>query len=308
MSPSRKHHFIPACYLKQWAGADQQVCEYKRVRPGKIARRRSHPNATGFETDLYRIDGLPDDLAQSVETEFMKPVDGEADLALQKILRAAIEPWKERERSALTRFIFSLLYRQPEAVRELKEHIRDLHLASVESLREHYEQWRQPGDPPTLAEYLASEWPERQHRAAMNMLREIIDNIDVGPTINNMYWATVSVERSDVPLLTSDRPVVMPFGLGSANAYIALPAGPYVLFVAAHDARWANICETRPPQEIVEVINQAVVAQARTMVWGVDHSQLKFVEEWMSQSPDRPLLSEEQKRAAIAAAREDRIA
>jgi len=73
-----------------------------------------------------------------------------------------------------------------------KEHIRDLHLASIEGLREHYEQWRQPGDPPTLAEYLASEWPERQHRAAMNMLREIIDNIDVGPTINNMYWATVS--------------------------------------------------------------------------------------------------------------------
>jgi hypothetical protein len=159
----------------------------------------------------------------------MKPVDGEADLALQKILRAAIEPWKERERSALTRFIFSLLYRQPEAVRELKEHIRDLHLASMESLREHYEQWRRPGDPPTLAEYLASERPERQHRAAMNMLREIIDNIDIGPTINNMYWAAVSVERSDVPLLTSDRPVVMPFGLGSANAYIALPVGPYVL-------------------------------------------------------------------------------
>ena len=62
----------------------------------------------------------------------MKPVDGEADLALQKILRAAFEPWKERERSALTRFIFSLLYRQPEVVRKLKEHIRDLHLASIE--------------------------------------------------------------------------------------------------------------------------------------------------------------------------------
>ena len=115
-------------------------------------------------------------------------------------------------------------------MRELKKHIRDLHLASIEGMREHYEQWRQPGDPPTLAQYLASEWPERQHRAAMNMLREIIDNIDVGPTINNMYWATVSVERSNVPLLTSDRPVVMPFGLGSANAYIALPVSPYVLF------------------------------------------------------------------------------
>ena len=66
--------------------------------------------------------------------------------------------------------------------------------------------------------------------------------------------------------------------------------------VAAHDARWANICKTRPPQEIVEVMNQAVVAQARTMVWGVDDSQLKFVEEWMSQSPDRPLLSRRSKR------------
>lgn len=51
------------------------------------------------------------------------------------------------------------------------------------------------------------------------------------------------------------------------------------------------------------MINQAVVAQARKIVWGVDDSQLAFVEQWMSLEPDRPLISPEQKKAAIAAAR-----
>ena len=308
MKPPHKHHFIPACYLKQWAGADERLCQYKRVRPGKIVPRRKHPNATGFKMGLYSIDGLPDELAQSVETEFMKPVDTEADLALQKILKANSEPWNVRERSALTRFILSLLYRHPEGVGELKEHMRDLHVACIDGLREHYARWRQPEDPPTLAEYAARQWPEREQRAAMNMLRDIIDNKNVGPTINNMYWTTVSLECSNKPLLTSDRPVVMPFGLARDDAYIALPVSPHALFVVAHDSRWAKVCTEERPEEVVKMVNQAVVAQARTTVWGVDDSQLAFVEEWMSQALDRPLLSPEQKKVAIAATRGESIA
>jgi hypothetical protein len=299
----RKHHFIPAFYLKQWAATDGQVCEYKRVMPGKIVPRRKHPNATGFEIDLYRIDGHSDALAQAVETEFMKPVDTEADLALQKMLRADPRLRNERERSAFTRFIFSLLYRHPEGVRELKEQMRDVYLAGIDALREHYaEQWM-PNNPPTFEEFMARTRPEAAQRAAMNMLQGIIDNENVGPTINNMHWTRVSLVHAATPSLTSDRPVVKPFGLSRADAYIALPISPHVLFVAGHDGRWAKICEATPPAVVVEMINQAVVAQAHKTVWGVDEGQLAFVEEWMSRQPDRPLISPEQKKAAIAAVR-----
>ena len=166
MTAPRKHHFIPACYLKQWAGADRQVCEYKRVLPGKIVQHGRHPNATGYEFHLYSFEGLPDALAQSLETEFMQPVDTEADLALQKLLKANSKPWNVRERSALTRFVLSLLYRHPEGVREIKEHMRNLLDAEIDGRREHYAQWRQPEHPPTLAEYVAHQWPERDREPA----------------------------------------------------------------------------------------------------------------------------------------------
>src|SRR5258706_4988554 len=78
--------------------------------------------------------------------------------------------------------------------------------------------------------------------------------------------------------------------------------GPHVLFVAAHNDVWAKVCAAKPPEEIVETINQAVVAQARKTVWGADDSQLAFVEKWMSQTPAQALLSPVNKCASIAAA------
>ncbi len=301
MTAPRKHHFIPACYLKQWAGADGRVCEYKRVLPGKIVPHRRHPNATGYETNLYRLEGLPDALAQSVETELMKPIDTDADLGLQKILKYNSRPWNERERSALTRFILSLRYRHPEGMREITAHMHDLHVAGLGGLRDHYAQWRQPQHPPTLAEYVAREWPAREPQACMKMLWDIIHNENAIRTINNMHWSTVSLQHSGVPLLTSDLPLDM-LGLARADAYIALPVSPHVLFVAGHNDVWAKVCAAKPPEEVVEMINQAVVAQARKTVWGTDDSQLAFVEKWMSQTPPQALIPPAQKVASIAAA------
>ncbi len=37
MSKQGKHHFVPVFYLKQWAGADKRICEYKQRYHGVIA-------------------------------------------------------------------------------------------------------------------------------------------------------------------------------------------------------------------------------------------------------------------------------
>jgi hypothetical protein len=58
MNPPRKHHFVPSYYLKQWNGADSQLCEYKLVRPGKVVSKSTPSTATGFERDLYKIEGM----------------------------------------------------------------------------------------------------------------------------------------------------------------------------------------------------------------------------------------------------------
>jgi hypothetical protein len=106
------------------------------------------------------------------------------------------------------------------------------------------------------------------HIGAALMLQDIIDNERVGPTVFGMNWSRVSVGRSNVPLLTSDRPLDMPIGLGQKNAYIALPIGPYDLFVAANDPDIAKAASEENPTSPVKKMNFAVVRRARLFVWG----------------------------------------
>ena len=102
-------------------------------------------------------------------------------------------------------------------------------------------------DPPTFEQFMARTEPEAPHKAALMLLQQIIDNQRVGPTIFDMHWSRVSVAASNFSLLTSDRPLDMPQGLASQDAYIALPIGPKMLFVAGHDATWANTLASREP-------------------------------------------------------------
>src|SRR5262249_2548029 len=65
-----KHHFNPAFSLQPWTGSDGLLCEMRRIN-GRVSARRKHRNATGFEKNLYRTEGLPTDQEQHLEVNFM---------------------------------------------------------------------------------------------------------------------------------------------------------------------------------------------------------------------------------------------
>jgi hypothetical protein len=117
----------------------------------------------------------------------------------------------------------------------------------------------------------------------------------------NMHWSRVALGGSKIPLLTSDRPLDM-HGLAAKDAYIVLPVNTSTLFVAGHGDTWAKRLSAANPTEVVKRINLTIVSQARKLVWGVDDQQIRFVRNRMSSSPDRPIITEEQKRQAISAA------
>lgn len=100
-------------YLKQWTGTDRQLHEFRRV-ADKIVTHRIFPDATGYERDLYRIDGLPDHLCQVVESQFMKMVDTDAHAALQRIIQAdpreSATTFSRYERHSLTTFMFCSIH------------------------------------------------------------------------------------------------------------------------------------------------------------------------------------------------------
>lgn len=302
MSNPRKHHYVPVFYLRQWVSTDRQLCEYKRV-AGRIVRRRTFPDGTGYQKDLYRIDGLPDDVAQVVEQGFMRMVDTEASQALQKMVQGG-QPgtFTARQRSAWARFLLSLWFRNPEAVAVLKRQMIALSEAILQNMRNTYKLVPFEGDPPTFEEYVARVDRDMPQKAAMQLLQEVIDSTSMGPLIFGMQWSRVSLAASRVTLLTSDRPLDMPHGLGSDEAYIALPVGPKTLFVADHNGVSAHRLRSIDPTKIVRDVNMAVVHQARQFVWGLDDSQLRFVQNRMSKAPDRPIITDEQRQRAIDSA------
>jgi hypothetical protein len=296
-----KHHFVPAFYLRQWQGTDGRICAYTRHNQD-VKPRRVHPNATGFHKDLYRVDGLPEDKAQWVE-RFLAWVDSEASDALQRLLAGGADPWEVRPRSAWSRFILSLRFRTPAAVAKVRQCFEAIWQSTIEELEVLYEAEPGPNGPPTFKDKMAKQSPWGPFQAAAHFLRKIIDDEEHGPWINQMRWALRRVPDSPLTLLTSDRPLDMPLGLGTPRAYAALPIGPRLLFLAANNDLWESVCRDSSSTEIVRRVNETVVAQARQFVWGVDDSQLRFVQNRMGSAPDRPIIADDVFERVLKAAR-----
>lgn len=300
MNAPRKHHYCPVFYLKQWTGNDDRLCEYKGL-PGQVVTKRTFPDGTGYERDLYRIGGYPEVLAQQFESKFLRMVDTDAKHALDKIISGDQTPWNPKMRSAWVRFILSLRFRNPEAVHLLKSHMDQIWKAATDRLRADYDKRRLPTDPKTFEEYIALTKPNAPHLSAFSILEQIIDNAELGPTLFHMDWTKISLGDSKHSLLTSDRPLNGPYGLASKDAYIVLPIGPKTLFIAAHDDRATKQLSATNADRVVRAMNDIVVRQARKFVWGIDDSQHRFVEKRISALPDKPIISEEQRRKAIEA-------
>lgn len=270
---------------------------------GRIAVRRAYPTATGYQENLYRTEGVSPEKEQHVEENVMKPLDTAADLALKRILSGDATPWTPEQRKAWTVYILSLMFRGPEVVQALKVHIAEMWGVGITALEEHYATRRRPGDPETFAEYLAKTDPAAAQIGASNMLTEIIYNERVAPSIFKMHWARLPLTRSTVSLLYSDRPLDRPIGLGDPRAYIAFPVNSNTIFLASNDPHLAGKIAGGDHTKAAKLLNKTVVAQAQEFVWGVDETQIEFVRRHMGTAPTKPIITEEQRQQAIAAAR-----
>ena len=233
--------------------------------------------------------------AQQFESVFLKLADNDACLALEKLL-AHDKNWNNRLRSAWARFITSLLFRNPEVISNIRDHILKIWDVGFQSIREDYD----PTEHNNIAfdDYIAQ--TTVPHIDAAEFLRGVIDNDRVGETIFSMHWNVVRLDKSDHFLMTSDRPIDMPW-LGGPDAYIGLPIGPRILFVASKQRDFVRRLRGTSDRDIVRQTNRVVVTQAREYVWALSEAQSAFVKRNICTVPDRVILSEEQKRAALEA-------
>lgn len=292
MNDPRKHHYIPAFYLKRWA-TNGFLCEMRSIR-GKLIIHSKAPDATGFKENLYKIEGVAPQIAQHFERIFLQMVDTEACTAMRSMVDGNMDlPPKQRD--AWIRFMLSLLFRNPEAVAELRGHVLTLFRDSFDTFRSNYEKLRPPDFPPTLAEFDAASDPSAGAIAASNFLQRIINSEGIANRLVKMGWGRLHLWRSRHNLLTSDRPLCLPMHFPAASVAILIPISPRVAFTAAEDARALKILAEGDHTTMARQINQQVASQARQYVWSLDDRPANFVRKHISTLPDRKIISDEAK-------------
>lgn len=280
MNAPRDHHFIPAFYLKQWAGPDGKLVEYTR-KGGKLIAKPVGPRSTGYDRDLYAFPELPPDAAQYLEQAFFAYADQKASDALDNHLGGDTLAWTSELLSAWSRFVIDIHLRHPDAMPELREAAKSIWDASGADYQARYEAIKKPSDPATLDEYLAQRDPLAPVKVRVNLMIKALDNEIVGPHINQMKWATIDLSASPHRLLTSDRPVEL-FNLKEPNGIVSIPISPTKMFVAVNVAATLHKLRRADPCQLVSYVNTFVVSRARRFVWAHDTSQERFIANSMS--------------------------
>lgn len=281
----KKHHYIPKCYLKQWCGADQMLCEYQLF-DGRIVPRRVHPSQTGWSENLYAVDTLPPDLIDVVERVFFARVDQEASDALD-VLTKSRPLATPKLRSGWSRFTMSLMQRHPGKINELWNSAKQEYRSGLEQHRSTYSAQRGFDDPESFDEFCEINY---DYHVGMLFARAIQNSCDmkrVGEHLNNMYQTVFSLHEAGLKFLTSDNPLIINTGIAHAHCRIILPISPRQLFIFTNSEEVldATIRELSHGQ-LFEAVNAQVVHQAYQFAYAICENQLGWMDRhWARERP-----------------------
>jgi uncharacterized protein DUF4238 len=264
-----KRHYLPVFYLRRWAGRDGRLCEYSRPWD-RVKPRMTHPDGTGYEHNLH---------SEPVE-QWLKLVDQRAFDVMDMLLDGRdISALDLDQRSAWSRFVMSLVRRNPEKVASIGRVI-DTHVEGrLANLEAGYLTIRGPTDPPTFEEYKTRRAPVIRDMIKAETLTTIIDSPVVGGAINQMVWGVATLLHFRPCFLTSDRPIVMTNGLGYPTAHIVLPISSRAIFIATNTSLNLEHLKTALSDgSLIDHVYHIVVAQAQKYVYFVDDSRLSYVE------------------------------
>lgn len=282
-----KHHYIPVFYSREWAGLDGRLCEYSRPYR-EVKPQWKHPDATGYVRGLYTVPKNDPIVSEYIERHFFRVTDNGAAVVARQLRIEGRNDLFSLDRSSWSRFIISLMLRNPEYVARMAAEVAGFYARTDNE--EKYQELRGPNDPATFEEYVAKRMFHPAGRMSAYALQKIIDSPMMGGHLNQMRWSVVTFKNERHTLLTSDRPIIMTNGIISRGDHLALPIGPRMLFVATNNIQTENMIRTIDPEILIAQVNHRVASQARKYVYGCDDRQLRFVENRLGRKwPSTPL-------------------
>jgi Protein of unknown function (DUF4238) len=143
---------------------------------------------------------------------------------------------------------------------------------------------RQNENDPTFEEFSASLSDADVAGSVLLVIQNIMNSERTGAALNAMNRSVIRIPpRARYPLLTSDRPLIMPGGLGKPYGHLFMPIAPNCVFVAYQHHTTLEQVRSSDPSAFAESINDRFVRQARRYVWGTNDAQLRFVENRLGQ-------------------------
>jgi Protein of unknown function (DUF4238) len=237
------------------------------------------PDGTGYVRSLYTFSELEPAAADFLEQQFLLRSDDRAHEVLQRLLANQLQ-FDLDLRSRWSRFLMTMIHRSPEGLARLKAAIIEGLPAALTEFRRRYEAMRKNENDPTFEEFSASLSDADVAGSVLLVIQNIMNSQLTGAALNAMNWSIIRIPpRARYPLLTSNRPLIMPGGLGKPFGHLFMPIAPNCVFVAyQHQTTLEQIqARSSDPSAFPELINDRVVRQARRYVWGTNDVQLRFV-------------------------------
>ncbi|TBA16126.1 DUF4238 domain-containing protein [Rhizobium ruizarguesonis] len=279
-----KHHYIPQFYLRPWEGDDNQLQEFKRGYLNQVTTKRVFTKQTGYAPDLYTLPGATEETKQNVEKAFMALLDNEAVKARDMMLNDQI-PADPKTRESWTRFVLSMVFRNPEEMEKFKASFRNEIRKPDPKIRAEYDRLKDPDDPETFEEWLMQNRPERMERSAILTMTNLVQRNNVNYLLRTMHWRVIDVSEVSRRLMTSDRPIMMSNGMVQYGGHFALPISPTKLFLACTAVQFANEFCAMATSKIVRDVNKIVIGQGRKFVYAKDTAQQTDVRQHMGRLP-----------------------
>lgn len=283
-SEPKKHHYIPAFYLRNWEDKDSEKLIEFRSLPNKLITKEVSAQSTGYESLLY---SHPADeagnLDHSFESEYLSSLDNDAAIAL-RVITNQHQPFSQAVKTDWSRLIISLMNRSPEDVSAFKEctdymnsNPSPLRKQLISKLSEDFKI-----DPQECYNIMAAIPHHEIMDVAFKSLGSLMEWSQMIPIISSMKWCVRDINNSNYKFLTSDRPILTNRMLATPAGFLALPVAPNrLLIIHGEGSVEAKMLINGSDNEVVRYCNRGVVGAARQYVWSTTRNQEGYIKKWM---------------------------
>ncbi len=259
-----KHHFVPQFLLRRWIDASGKVRVFE-IKAGKLVSDSTAPEYTGYEDDLYAVDGrgLGVETHHFEETLF-KPIDSDGANALKKL--ESKEELSADEHHAWTTFLASLRVRSPDTI----DYLRNEAVQRLRAKLSERDQETLPKDWPSTEAWAAGNFPGLIENVGLTFLKQMIEHPTVMQTFGALDWWCYKFGENDPPLLLADLPLHWEGKLADPDFWLMMPIAPDRAFFGTRLERTADRLTGFGSAELATQLNRASVASAVRRIWARD--------------------------------------